>query len=80
MVAWDNTWGNEGSLYVISNTLNVTVIAICVDKDTHTKSHINKIISPVTQSVIPQTIINEINYHFVTAHRKSSSPEFNIDV
>lgn len=80
MVARENVWGNNGSFYAISTALRINVVVIGVDRVTHTIVNITKYAPINTRSTIPITLINELNWHFIAAHRKSNSPRFETEI
>lgn len=76
MIARERAWGNEGSLYDISDALKLIVIIFGVDMSSYKIININKLIPNNLKSLIPLTLVNEINHHFVPAHRKTNPPTF----
>ncbi|KAL5948462.1 putative Bracovirus protein MdBV-6-2 [Microplitis demolitor] len=76
MISREGHWGNEGSIYAMSDALNIIIITMSVMKETHEKSRICKYLPNIKYSLVPFTIINGVNWHFIAAHRKFESPIF----
>lgn len=80
MIARERVWGNEGSIFAMSDALKVIIIIISIDRKTHENDTITKYVPNTTISSIPLTIINETQWHFIAAHRKLDSSIFDKEI
>ncbi|KAH0535090.1 hypothetical protein KQX54_013215 [Cotesia glomerata] len=59
-------------------SLDGIVFVVGVDRSDHHLIDIRKYSPTITQSITPITMINEVDRHFIAAHRRTGSPKFDL--